>query len=97
MVRGGFEILLAVKHCNGVRGEKEAIFGGKIVLDVNTHGGEGSGGRPCGFIDGGDIGVPGPMAFCFSPGGPLDVPVFHRKIVAQPPSPMTSLVKMRMF
>ena len=40
LICGGFEILLAVEHCDRVRREKEAILGGKVILDVDTHGGE---------------------------------------------------------
>ena len=40
LIRGGFEVLLAVEHCDRVRREKETIFGGKVILHVDTHGGE---------------------------------------------------------
>ena len=40
----GFEVLLAMENGDGVRGEKEAVWRRKVVLDVDAHGGERSGG-----------------------------------------------------
>ena len=83
LVSGGFEILLAVKNCDRVRREKEAVYGGKIVLDVDTHGGEerGSCGESYRVVGGDDGGVSVFAAFCPSSGGPLDMSVFYRIVV----------------
>ena len=83
LICGGFEVLLAVEDCDRVRREEEAICGGKIVLDVDTHGGErcGGSGESCGGVGGDNGGVSGFATFCFSSGGPLDVSIFHRMVV----------------
>ena len=99
MIGGRFEILLAVEDCDRVRGEKQAICGGEVVLDVYTHGGKRGRrrGESCGLVWGSYRGVPGFAAFCFSPSGPLDMSVFHRMVVTRPPSPMTHLTKTLVF
>ena len=83
LVSGGFKVLLAVEDCDRVRREKQAICGGEIVLDVDTHGGEGSrsSGESCSVVGGGNGGVPGFAAFRFSSSGPLDMSVFYRMVV----------------
>ena len=82
LVSGGVEILLAVEDCDRVKREKQTIFGGKIVIDVNTHGGKGHGEGSHSLVDGGDGGVSGFEVLFLSSGGPLNVLVFHRKVVA---------------
>ena len=99
LICGGFEVLLAVEHCDRVRREKQTICEGKIILDVDAHRRERSRrrGESCSVVGGGDGGVPGLAAFCLSSGGPLDVSVFHRMVVARPSSPMTHLLEILML
>ena len=49
------------------------------------------------LVGGNDRGIPGLAAFRLSPGGPLNVSVFHRMIVTRPPAPMTYLPKILVF
>ena len=84
LIFGGFEVLLAVENCDRVRRKKEAVRRGEIVFNVDIHGGEGSRslGESCCVVGGGNGGVPGLAAFCLSSGGPLDMSVFYRRVVA---------------
>ena len=82
LVGGRVKVFLAVEDCDGVRREKHTIFGGEVVVDVDAHGGKGRGGRSHSLVNGGDRSVPGPEALFLSSGGPLNVLVFHRKVVA---------------
>ena len=83
LIFGGFKVFFTIKNCDWVRGEKEAICGGKIVLDVDTHGGKrgGSSGESRDVVGGDNRGVPGLAAFGFSSGSPLDVSIFYRMVV----------------
>ena len=45
LISGRIEILLAIKNCDGMRGEQQAIFRGKHIVGNNFHWGKGSGGR----------------------------------------------------
>ena len=97
LIGGGFEVFFAIENCYGIRRKKEAILRGEVVFDIDTHRGERSSGGPRNLIWGDDGGVPGLAAFCFLPGGPLNVSVFYQEIIARSSSPMACLVKMLVF
>ena len=82
VISEGVKVLLAIKNCDRMGGEQEAICGGKVIVNINAHEGEGSGGRSCSLVDGGDRGVPGSEVLLLSSDGPPNVSIFYWKFVA---------------
>ena len=97
LISRGIEILLAIKNHDRVRGEQQAICGGKQIVSNNVHWGKGSGGKSHCLVNGSDGGVSDLAVFLLMFEGPPNVSVFYWEVVVHSSSPMTNLVKVIML